>query len=364
MRKIRVLIVDDSVVARRLLADALSADPAIIVADIAATGRVAMAKIPFCNPDIVTLDVDMPEMSGLDTLSAIRKDYPKMPVIMFSNLTEHGAVTTLDALSLGATDYVTKPADVKNRDAAIQKIRDELIPKLKTFCPGVSTTPPTTAAILRPLLPVPIIPSESRVDVVAIGISTGGPNALADMLPQFPKDFPTPIVIVQHMPPIFTRFLSERLSVKSQLKVVEAATGDMLEPGRVFIAPGDHHMMLERDGLDVKIRIQHEAPENSCRPSVDVLFRSVAKIYGPHGLGVIMTGMGQDGLRGCERMKEAGGQIIAQDEASSVVWGMPGFVVRAGLADRVLPLPQLPFDILRRVRGARLPAPVEGEAGV
>lgn len=367
MRKIRVLIVDDSVVARRLLTDALSNDPAVEVADIAATGRVAMAKLPYCNPDVVTLDVDMPEMSGLETLAAIRKQHPHLPVIMVSNLTEHGAVVTLDALSLGATDYVTKPSDVRNRDAALQKLRDDLLPKLKTFCrrgsellpPPAPVTAPAAAETVSAFTPVP----GTLVNVVALGISTGGPNALAEILPLLPKDFPVPFLIVQHMPPIFTKFLSDRLASKCAMKVSEALPGDILEAGHIYIAPGDHHLAVERADNGVRVRIHQEAPENSCRPSVDVLFRSVAKVYGSQSLAVIMTGMGQDGLRGCEQIKQAGGQVVAQDEASSVVWGMPGFVVRAGLADRVLPLGQFPTEILRRVRAARAATLAAGGRG-
>jgi two-component system, chemotaxis family, protein-glutamate methylesterase/glutaminase len=365
VRKIRVLIVDDSVVARRLLADALGNDPAVEVADTAATGRVALAKIPYCTPDAVTLDVDMPEMSGLETLAAIRKEHPHLPVIMVSNLTEHGAVVTLDALSLGATDYVTKPADVRNREGALKKIKDELLPKIKTFCrssqaASLFTTP---SAADGPVQVQALLSQTARVDVVAIGISTGGPNALAEILPPLPKDFPVPILIVQHMPPIFTKFLSDRLASKCQLAVSEAAPGDALEPGHVYIAPGDHHLAVEREEPEVRIRIHQEAPENSCRPSVDVMLRSVAKVYGSRAMAVIMTGMGQDGLKGCEQVKRDGGQVLAQDEASSVVWGMPGFVVRAGLADKVLPLGQIPMEILRRVKSGRAATAAGGGGG-
>ncbi len=365
MRKIRVLIVDDSVVARRLLTDALSADPAIEIADIAATGRVALAKMPFCNPDLVTLDVDMPEMSGLETLAALRKEYPNLPILMVSNLTEHGAVVTLDALSLGATDYVTKPADVRNRDAALAKLREDLIPKVKTFCRMAEDIFPPAQELGRTSAAVPTavdlsLLDSSRLEVVVIGISTGGPNALAEILPLLPKDFPVPLLVVQHMPPIFTKFLADRLASKCRMAVSEASGGEILEAGHVYIAPGDHHMAVEREGGAVRLRLNKDSPENSCRPSVDVLFRSAAKAYGGRTLAVIMTGMGQDGLRGCERVKEGGGQIVAQDEASSVVWGMPGFVVRAGLAERVCPLSQLPMEILRRVRMGRAAA-VAGE---
>jgi two-component system chemotaxis response regulator CheB len=364
VRKIRVLIVDDSVVARRLLADVLSGDPAVEVADIAATGRVALAKIPYCNPDLVTLDVDMPELSGLETLAALRKEYPHLPVIMVSALTEHGAVVTLDALSLGATDYVTKPADVRNRDAALAKLKEDLIPKIKTFCRFEEETAPPPAPF-KAGQPFSILDNLSRaagqVEAVVIGVSTGGPNALAEILPPLPEDFPVPIFIVQHMPPIFTKFLSDRLASKCRLAVSEAAGGETPEAGHVYIAPGDFHLIVEREGVNPRLRIAREAPENSCRPSVDVLFRSAVKVYGSRMLAVIMTGMGQDGFRGCEQVKGAGGQVLAQDEASSVVWGMPGFVVRAGLADRVLPLSQLPMEILRRARAGR--AAVAGGGG-
>ncbi|MGH9447613.1 MAG: CheB methylesterase domain-containing protein, partial [Terriglobia bacterium] len=181
------------------------------------------------------------------------------------------------------------------------------------------------------------------------GVSTGGPNALADLLPRLPEDFPVPVVIVQHMPPIFTRFLAERLAARCKIAVVEGSSGLTLRPGEAVVAPGDFHMSVERAGLSLRVRTHHDPPENSCRPAVDVLFRSVTAAFGPHTLGVIMTGMGQDGLRGCTAIRESGGQILAQDEATSVVWGMPGFVVKAGLADKVLPLGDLASEIVWRV---------------
>jgi two-component system chemotaxis response regulator CheB len=192
--------------------------------------------------------------------------------------------------------------------------------------------------------------------VVAIGASTGGPNALAEVFGALPGDLPVPILIVQHMPPMFTRLLAERLTAKYRIPVVEANTGMMLQPGRAWIAPGDYHLMVARDGVQVRTQVHQEPPENSCRPAVDVLLRSVAKCYGPNSLTVILTGMGQDGLRGCEHIREAGGQIIAQDEATSVVWGMPGHVSRAGLADRTLPLSLIGDEIVRRITASRSPS--------
>jgi two-component system chemotaxis response regulator CheB len=358
MPKIRILVVDDSVVVRRMVSEALSADPELEVAGAAANGRIALARIPQVNPDIIILDVEMPELDGLATLERIRKSLPALPVIMYSTLTQRGAEATLDALAKGATDYVTKPSNVGSAAQALECIRTQLIPKIKIFCGRATgmSLPPTLAvpAPSKPPLPRAGIPRpEERIDIVAIGVSTGGPNALADLIPTLPSDFPVPLVIVQHMPPVFTRFLAERLAAKSQIGVEEGRTGAVLEPGCAWLAPGDYHMIVEAERNQVILRTHQGPPENSCRPAVDVLLRSVAEVYKPHALGVVMTGMGQDGLRGCECIREVGGQVLAQDEASSVVWGMPGFVANAGLADKVLPLDQLGMEIVRRVRKSR-----------
>ncbi|HTU48968.1 MAG TPA: chemotaxis response regulator protein-glutamate methylesterase [Acidobacteriaceae bacterium] len=361
MRKIRVLVVDDSVVIRRMVSDVLADELDIEVAGAAADGRIALQKIEQVNPDILTLDVEMPVMDGLETLKQLRKTHRHLPVIMFSTLTERGASATMDALALGASDYVTKPANVGSAAAALEKIRAELIPKIRAHVPQASTSvarPFTLMAAQMTHLPsVQAAPrsATSRVEVVAIGTSTGGPNALGDLVPLLPPNFPVPVVIVQHMPPIFTKFLADRLSSKSQIPVMEAANYQELLPGHAYIAPGDFHMMVERSKEGVRIRTQQEQPENSCRPAVDVLFRSVADVYGGEALAVIMTGMGQDGLRGCGRIREAGGQILAQDEATSVVWGMPGYVANAGLADGVLPLGLIAGEIVRRVAVGRMP---------
>ncbi len=363
MGKIRVLIVDDSVVIRRLVSDVLSGDPEIEVASTAANGRIAIAKIPQVNPDLVTLDIEMPEMDGLETLREIRKVYPRLPVIMISTLTARGAEDTLDALSMGASDYVTKPANVGSASAGMQRIRDELIPKIKAFCSKVigfevSPSPSLMRNLESPVGKVENLKSKIRmppqpIDIVAIGVSTGGPNALAALLPTLPADFPVPIVIVQHMPPIFTKLLAERLENTSSIGVSEGESGQDLRPGHAWVARGDYHMVLERNHHAVRVQLQQEPPENSCRPAVDVLFRSVAKIYGANVLAVVLTGMGQDGLRGCEWVHEAGGTVVVQDEASSVVWGMPGFVANAGLAEKVLPLDQIGGEIVRRANEGR-----------
>ncbi len=351
MRKIRVLVVDDAVVVRKIVTDTLSSDPDIEVIATAANGKIALQKIPQLNPDILTLDIEMPEMDGLQTLEAARKIYPKLPIIMFSTLTERGGAKTLEALALGATDYVTKPANVGSVSVAMQRIRDELIPKIKMFCAKTAGLEAPTTAVPKPIqktsaptVPRPVArprPFNQKRDILAIGVSTGGPNALADLFPTLPRDLPVPIVLVQHMPPFFTKLLAERLSSKSPMDIQEGKAGEKLEPGKAWIAPGDYHMILEKKADGVYLKTNQEPQENSCRPAVDPLFRSVAEIYGPRTLSVILTGMGQDGMKGCEQIKDKGGYVIVQDEDTSVVWGMPGFVARAGLADEILPLNQI-----------------------
>lgn len=351
MAKIRLLIVDDAVVIRRLLADCFAGDPDIDVVGTAANGQIALAKLPQLNPDAITLDMEMPVMDGLQTLAAIRKTHRTLPVIMFSTLTERGASATLDALALGASDYVTKPANVGSVGAAMQRVRNELIPKIRALC-GRNTAPAEPiGGEIKAVAPRPQygLIAPAQVDVLAIGVSTGGPNALAALLPGLVRNFPVPIVIVQHMPPLFTRLLAERLEAVSGLVVREGRAGVALRPGDVWVAPGGYHMEVEKAVCGVRLRTQEEPPENSCRPAVDVLFRSVARVYGARTLAVVLTGMGQDGLRGCEHIREANGRILVQDEASSVVWGMPGAVAHAGLAHKVLPLPALAAEINRLV---------------
>jgi two-component system chemotaxis response regulator CheB len=333
VNKARVLIVDDSVVIRRLIAEGLAKAPDIEVCGAAANGRIALQKIPQCSPDLLTMDIEMPEMDGIATVRELRKAYPKLPVIMVSTLTERGASATLSALSAGASDYVTKPANVGALNEGAKRIQDELIPKIRSLC-GLDrhVVPPIRAPIAAPKA------AAERPRVLAIGCSTGGPNALAEVIPALPHDLGLPVVVVQHMPPMFTRMLAERLDSASKLRVVEATAGMVVQDNTVYLAPGDYHMVVEPQGARIVVKLNQDPQENSCRPAVDVLFRSVAKVYGGATLAVILTGMGQDGLRGCESIRSEGGQILAQDEATSVVWGMPGFVARAGLADRVLPL--------------------------
>ena len=353
MAAIRVLIVDDSVVIRKLLSETLSHDPDILVVGTASDGRLGLAKIAQLHPDLVTLDVEMPVMNGLEALAELRKLYPKLPVVMFSTLTEHGAAATLDALALGASDYATKPSNSSGGAAlAVEAIRAELIPKIKALCGGhvaklTLPRPRPAVAVRRPV--------HRRVEIVTIGTSTGGPNALAEVLPRIPKEFPVPIVLVQHMPPIFTRLLADRLAAHCQIPVHEASAGVVLSPGHAWIAPGNFHLTVKRAAVGARLVLNQDRPENSCRPSVDVLFRSVAEVYGAGTLAVVMTGMGSDGVMGSECIRQRGGEVIVQDETSSVVWGMPGLVYAAGQADGVYPLGQLGHEITKRVLQNRQP---------
>jgi two-component system, chemotaxis family, protein-glutamate methylesterase/glutaminase len=354
MQKIRVLIVDDAVMVRSRLSKILSADPEIDVVGVAATGQIALAKLTQINPEVVILDVEMPDLDGLQTLSRIRQIDAQLPVIMFSTMTTTGATATLDALALGASDYVTKPSRLGNTTEITHYLQSTLIPKIK----ALSQTTARKRSTPSPLVPssstpiqrsLSILASRPAAEIVAIGVSTGGPNALTTLLSELPSAFPVPIVIVQHMPPMFTKLLAERLTTKCSLSVREARMGETLSPGTIWIAPGDYHLSVKGTHPTVQLFIDQSPAQNSCRPSVDVLFESVAQTYGDRALAVILTGMGQDGLRGCQQIRDRNGQIVAQDEASSVVWGMPGFVVNAGLADAVLPLDQIRAEILRRV---------------
>jgi two-component system chemotaxis response regulator CheB len=347
MKRIRVLVVDDSVVVRRILRDVIEREPLMEVVGVAANGRIALSMVEQLSPDVVTLDMEMPEMDGLEVLRHLGVSYPRLPVIMFSTLTQRGAMATLDALALGARDYVTKPANVGSVNAGIERIRDELTPKIKALC-GVTEIPRHSSPADRQAFGTAQL--KSSIDVVAIGTSTGGPNALTMVLPQLPADFPVPVLVVQHMPPTFTKFLADRLDANCELRVAEAGRDQELAPGTIWIAPGDFHLSVYADGSRRRLRSHQGPAENSCRPAVDVLFRSVADTFGANALAVVMTGMGQDGLRGVERLRMKGAQVVAQDEATSVVWGMPGFVVEAGLADRVLPLPEIGSEIVRRVK--------------
>jgi two-component system chemotaxis response regulator CheB len=351
--RIRVLVVDDSVVVRRLLTNSLGEDPRIEVVGAAPDGKIALAKIPQINPDVVTLDIEMPEMDGLETLRRIRREFPDLYVIMCSTLTQRGAGITMDALALGADDYVTKASNGGSLEQSSAALRAELVPKILQFFREQAAPAPAPPPAAAPAPPGTTAPAKLRVpqrpQVLAIGVSTGGPTALTAVLPKLPKEFPLPVLIVQHMPPIFTRLLAERLDAQCALRVEEAADGSVIAPGKMVIARGDYHLRLRRSGGQVVAALDQSAPENSCRPAVDVMFRAVSEVYGGGAIAVILTGMGQDGVRGAEVLKANGATVIAQDEATSVVWGMPGLVVQAGLADTVAPLERVAAEIMKHV---------------
>lgn len=347
--RIRVLVVDDSVVIRRLVTLALEQDPELEVVGAASNGAIALQRIPQFNPDVLTLDIEMPEMDGLETLRHIRRNYPQLRVIMFSTLTERGAAVTLQALTLGADDYVAKASNEGSLDRSMTRLREELVPKIKQFfhLPGQNRGAARLEQTHVPAAPRVWRGTNVRPKVVAIGVSTGGPTALSAILPELPADFPLPILVVQHMPPMFTRLLAERLHATCRLLVEEAIQGAPVRVGTILIAPGDFHLKVASSGDGVRVCLDQSPPQNSCRPAVDALFASIGEVYGGAVIAVILTGMGQDGLRGVEILKARGASVLAQDEASSVVWGMPGAVVHAGLADRVLPLDQVVPEILR-----------------
>lgn len=360
MPKIRVLVVDDSVVMRRLLSEVLQGDPAIEVVGIAQNGRIALQKLQQVNPDVVTMDVEMPELDGLQALRELRRSYPRMPVIMFSSLTQRGASATLDALAAGATDYVTKPMDVMNLSESISRLREELLPRIRvhfqrTQPPPVSVPPVGIQGQLAPQRPAfisrPGVSLTGAAELLCIGSSTGGPQALETLFKGFTQPLSVPVALVQHMPPMFTAMMAERLNnLPIPVRCVEASHGMILKRGCAYVAPGGFHMALQRDsGGNFVAHINTDPPENSCRPAVDVLFRSAVET-GANILGVVLTGMGQDGMRGAERIRESGGQVVVQDQASSVVWGMPGAVAQAGLADAIVPLDAIAQEVMRRLK--------------
>jgi two-component system chemotaxis response regulator CheB len=350
-RRTRILIVDDSVVMRSLLRAAICADAGLEVAGSAADGESALRTVEMVHPDLVLLDVEMPVMDGLATLREVRGRGHRMPVIMCSSLTQRGARVTIEALAAGASDYVAKPAGQASREAALQALSQELIPKIHALA-GPAQPQPHLAGGPRTVCPAHLAqqPIASPPTALAIGVSTGGPAALDVLLPALPADFPLPVLIVQHMPELFTRLFAERLDGRCGLRVREAVEGDRVRAGSAYIARGNWHMEVLAalpDGSPPTLHLNQEPPENHCRPAVDALFRSVAAVYGAGALAVVLTGMGSDGLAGCRAVRGQGGGVLAQDRATSTVWGMPGAVVQAGLAQKVLPLDGLASEILR-----------------
>lgn len=357
-KPIEVLVVDDSAVIRRFVTEVLTAESDICVSATAGNGQLALDRLADHLPDVVVLDIEMPVLDGLATLERIRRRWRELPVIMFSTLTTRGATATLDALAAGATDYVSKPTHLGDLTTAKAVVGRELVPAIRSCAtvhrmrqrlgrpPLARTTAPVpgsgqphfAAATPR----APFRPRPAKIDVVVIASSTGGPHALTEVIPRLPADIGVPVLVVQHMPELFTRLLAERLDSRSVLSVHHAEEALALEPGHVYLAPGGRHLLIRRsaDGRH-RTGLDDGPAENSVRPAADVLFRSAAALYGSRVLAVVLTGMGSDGLAGARAIHQGGGIVFAQDEASSVVWGMPGAISREGLADAELPLEEI-----------------------
>lgn len=353
---IRVLVVDDSVVMRQLISRMLGSETGCEVIAFAKNGLDAVAKVEQFKPDLVTLDVEMPELDGLGALKLIKEKSPRTRVIMCSSLTSRGATATVEALILGADDYVAKQRSGEMTQTAFETLRSDLVEKVKALFQLAEREQMSGASGRLKLEVHPSTPSYKmsglrRVTpkVVVIGVSTGGPSALAELLPAFPANFPLPILIVQHMPPVFTASLAERLTRLSRLPVIEATAEMIVVPGQALLAPGDFHLRLIRRGTSVVTALDRGERENFCRPAVDVLFRSVAEVYCGAAIATVLTGMGQDGLAGARLLRNLGATVFAQDRETSVVWGMPGAIVNAELADAILPLKQIYSSIERRL---------------
>lgn len=340
-----VLIIDDSAVVRGLVARWVEQDPRLQVAATCADGEQGVRKAGELQPDVVVLDIEMPRMDGLTALPQILKACPKAKVVMASTLTRKGGEITMRALSLGAADYAPKPE--AGRVAGAETYRKELMDKLVALSPRPAAPAPMVAQ--RPMVQRPSLPSR-RPSLIAIGSSTGGPQALRDVIGALPRDTNIPVVITQHMPKLFTAILAEHLS-KLGLPAAEAQEGEPIRPGRIYLAPGDFHMTLKSTNGVITTHLDQSPPVNFCRPAVDPLFDSCAQVAGNGVLAVVLTGMGHDGRDGARTIREAGGQVIAQDQASSVVWGMPGAVVEAGLADQIMTLKDIGPELNRRLKG-------------
>ena len=361
---LRVLVVDDTALYRKIVRDLLAEHPAVEVVGVAANGRIALDLAEQVNPHLMTVDVEMPVMNGLEVLERLREQQSSIGAIMLSALTDAGADATINALTLGAFDFVLKPS-TGGIDDSIKELRKHLFPKIDAFIAArgldqANADPEPEAPkslrrtdgagdgsstrITRPT-------RVGRPEAVCIGISTGGPDALIRMLPSFAADLNVPVFIVQHMPPKFTRSLADDLDRRCPLKVQEAVDGQLVKPGHIYIAPGGRQMKVVANGSMKQIAITDDPPIKNCRPSVDYLFRSIANVYGNGALAMIMTGMGDDGAEGCRLLHDRGSVIFAQDEASCVVYGMPRLPVAEGLAHDVLPLNRLADAVNRRVKG-------------
>jgi two-component system chemotaxis response regulator CheB len=355
-KPIRVLIVDDSVVVRQLISDALRSDPEIEIAAVAANGRAALEQLEKVEVDLMLLDLEMPEMDGLTLLDTLKQRGIRVPTIVFSTFTERGASATMEALTRGASDYVSKPSGQKNMSATVTRIREELIPRVLAL--GERGRAPIAAPVRVPsssssasMPRVVVRPLGERPNVIVIGVSTGGPSALSELVLALPADFAVPVLIVQHMPAVFTKALAARLGQGAKLRVCEAAHQQSLQAGTVYLAPGDFHMRVAGGVREPWITLGQEAKENGCRPAVDPLFRSAAATFGSQVLALVLTGVGSDGARGAADVRKAGGQVWVQDRATCAASGMPSAIVDAGLCDRELSLGRISGALVVAVGG-------------
>jgi two-component system, chemotaxis family, protein-glutamate methylesterase/glutaminase len=376
-RPLRILAADDSAVMRGIMwklflmhaQDRRSELPRMELCGVAQDGVECLESVKRLNPDVLVLDLEMPRLNGLDVLDRLQKESPELPVIMCSSYTEFGARSTLEALARGASDYVTKPTQQRDFEMAMLSLSQQLLPRIAALAKGVNRRAESGPALR--LGPQRIkggevsARSSAPIEMVVIGLSTGGPAALEQLLPRLSKDFPVPVMIVQHMPKLFTGALAERLDRCCALHVEEAYDEAIVRPGTVWLAPGDSHMEISarrtmpgdedrKAGMrGGKIRLHRQEPLNHCRPSVDYLFFSAAQMYGAGALALVMTGMGADGLDGAHAVHKSGGVVLAQDEASSAVWGMPGRVSEAGIASATLPLVSIAAALTQRVGASR-----------
>jgi len=362
-KPLRVLVVDDTVVYRKIVSDILGEMPGVEVVGIANNGKIAMSRIERWRPDLVILDVEMPEADGLEVLAFIKRKTLPTGAVMLSSFTQKGSERTIQALELGAFDFIPKP-ETQSMDESRAAVKGQLVRMVEAFAlqaevrallaGGVAREPrPVPSPKAAPLSPVQETPRRRQAStLVVIGVSTGGPNALKEVLPRLPGDLGAPVLVVQHMPPMFTKSLADSLNSRCALPVVEAADGQVIQPNQVMIAPGGRHMRVVAgpDRISRRIQLTDDPPESGSRPSVDYLFRSVAHVHGGRVTAVIMTGMGSDGKLGMALLRRAGAITVAQDERTCVVYGMPREVIDAGLADVVVPLDAIADQIIQTVR--------------
>jgi two-component system chemotaxis response regulator CheB len=344
MPNIRVLVVDDSSPMRQAISSLLGEEPDLQVVGMAPNGRVGVDKIAQVHPDIVLLDVEMPVMDGMTALKLMRKDHANLPIIMFSAVTQKGAAQTLEALAAGADDYVPKPSMKASLEQAMESCKNELVPKIRALCERTAKAKAAAAHVLSPAPGKAL----SRADVVALVCSTGGPKALEELLPKFPASCPVPIVIVLNMLPIFITTLVENLRGLCRMKVMETGEARPLTAG-IYLATGGKHTLVERASGQIQIRATEGAPVNFNRPSADILLQSLTGVYGGNCLVGILTGMGNNGLKGCADVRACGGEILVQDQESSTVGGTAAAVLEAGLAHGVFPLHEFYEQICRRI---------------